>query len=66
MTLDEPTLLGVAAVVSAVGGVASTVMALRKTRSEEQELCLERLKKARAEAEQVAHELHERKMQDES
>ena len=59
-------LLGVAAVVSAVGGCASTILALRKNRDEEHEKCLERLKAARADAEAAAGELHERKMGDAS
>jgi len=61
-----PTLLGLAAIVSAVGGCASTIMALRKSHDEEHEQCLERLKEARAELEKVAEELHERKMRDAS
>jgi hypothetical protein len=58
----EPTLLGIAAIVSAVGGAASTVLALRRSRSEEHEQCLERLKEARAESERLAQELHELRM----
>jgi hypothetical protein len=65
MTWDEPTLLGIAALVSAVGGIASTIMAIRKSHSEEEQQCLERLKEARAEAEASAQELHRRKMRDE-
>lgn len=64
MTLDNPTLLGIAAVVSAIGGAASTIMAIRKQHSEEEQECRERLKQARAEAESSAQELHERKMRD--
>lgn len=64
ITLDNPTLLGIAAVISAVGGIASTIAALRKSRSEDEQLCLERLKKAREEAETAAAELHERKMKE--
>jgi Sec-independent protein translocase protein TatA len=64
MTWDEPTLLGIAAIVSAVGGVGSTIMAIRKSRSEEEQECLERLKEARAEAEASAQKLHELKMRD--
>lgn len=59
-----PTLLGVAAVVSAVGGIASTIMALRRSHDEEHEACLERLKAARAELERISTELHELKMRD--
>jgi hypothetical protein len=39
-------------------------MAIRKSRSEDEQNCLERLKEARAEAEASAQELHERKMRD--
>ena len=45
-----------------MGGVASTVMALRKSRTEETTACLEHLKEARAESERLAQELHELKM----
>jgi len=60
------TLLGVAAVLSAVGGIASTIMALRRSHDEEHIACLEQLKHTRAEAEQLAAELHKIKMQDAS
>jgi hypothetical protein len=62
VTIDEPSLLGLAAVVSALGGIASTIMAIRKSRSEEEQECLERLKETRVEAERLAEELHELKM----
>jgi C4-dicarboxylate-specific signal transduction histidine kinase len=58
------TLLGVAAIISAMSGIVSTIWALRKSHDEEHERCLERLKEVRAEAEQSAAELHERKMRD--
>lgn len=61
-TIDSPTLLGAAAVISALGGMISTVMALRKSRNEEHEECLEHLKECRAEAEKLAKELHDLKM----
>jgi hypothetical protein len=61
---SNPTLLGLAALMTAVGGIASTIAAIRKARSEEEEKCLERLKEARAEAEAASAELHERKMRD--
>ena len=61
--VDEPTLLGLAAIVSAVGGVASTIMALRRSHTEEHEHCLEQLRLVRAEAETVAAELHALKME---
>jgi hypothetical protein len=60
---DQATLLGAAAVITAMGGVASTIMALRKNRSEDHEACLEHLKEARAEAERYAAELHELRME---
>jgi hypothetical protein len=56
------TLLGVAAIVSAVGGIASTIMALRKSRDEEHEQCLERLRQTRSESEAIAMELHDLKV----
>jgi hypothetical protein len=56
------TLLGIAAIVSAVGGCISTILALRKTRDEEHEACLERLKAARAEGERLADEVHSERM----
>jgi hypothetical protein len=61
-TLDEPTLLGIAAVVSAAGGVASTIMALRKSQTETEEHVLDELEKCRAKSEQLAKELHELRM----
>jgi len=57
-------LLGVAAVVSAVGGCASTILALRKGRDEEHEAALSRLKECREESERLAQELHDLKMSD--
>jgi len=57
-----PTLLGAAAIISAVGGCASTIVALRKSRSEEHEHALEELAKCRAESERLAAELHTLKM----
>jgi len=63
------TLLGVAAVISALGGFASTMMALRTSRHEEKASGLEQLSareeelaKCRATSEQLAKELHDRKM----
>ena len=60
--MHQPTLLGIAAIVSALGGVVSTILALRKSRGEEHEHCLEQLRAARAESERLAHELHELRM----
>lgn len=58
------TLLGVAAILSAMGGVISTIMAMRKSYAEEHDQCLERLKTAREDAERLAAELHELRMRD--
>lgn len=63
MAFDQATLLGAAALLTAVGGVASTIMALRKSRSEDHEACLEHLREARAEAEGYSAELHKVKME---
>lgn len=67
MDLGDPTLLGVAAIVSAFGGVVSTVVGARRSRRDErakaEQECFERLKATRAEAEALARELHEIKMQ---
>ena len=54
----EQTLFGIAAVISALTGLATTILALRKSRNEEQEECLRRLRETRVESEQVAKELH--------
>lgn len=62
--MDTDLLLALAAFVTAIGGIASTIAALRSRRSEEHEECLESLKEVRAEAEQLAKELHELKMHD--
>jgi hypothetical protein len=61
-TVSDPTLIGIAALVTATGGIASTIMALRKSRSEETTECLENLKKCREESERLAKELHDLKM----
>jgi hypothetical protein len=58
-------ILALAAFATAVGGIATTIMALRRDRSEEHEKCLERLKESRAESERFAAELHRLKMQNE-
>lgn len=63
VNVDQPTLLGLAALVSAIGGIASTILALRKSRSEEHVQCLEQLKETREEAERLAAELHQMKME---
>jgi hypothetical protein len=62
----DPTLLGVAAIISAIGGIVSTVWALRKSRREEHDKATEemrvRLKECREESERLAAELHQIKM----
>jgi hypothetical protein len=63
---DNATLLGIAAIISAVSGIATTIMGSRRARREEhdkdEEQCRERLRLARKEAEEAAMELHARKM----
>ena len=63
---DSVTLLGIAAFITAIGGVASTIYALKHGRSEEHEEAIERLRECRAEAERLAAELHALRMQDET
>jgi hypothetical protein len=62
----ETTLLGVAAIITAISGVISTILGARKARREEraraEEECFQKLKAARVEAEEAAAELHEIKM----
>jgi adenine/guanine phosphoribosyltransferase-like PRPP-binding protein len=58
------TLLGIAALISALGGVVTTIIAMRKAGSEEHQACLDRLKEVRADAERLAAELHEIKMRE--
>ena len=58
------TLLGTAAIISALGGFASTMYAMRKAKNDEQQQCLERLKEARADGEKAAAELHEMRMRE--
>lgn len=66
IALDQPTLLGLAAVIAAVGGILSTLIGARKARREERDKaeqeCLERLKASRKEAEEAMAELHQLKM----
>ena len=65
LAFDAAILLGIAALVSALGGVISSMLAIRRAREDEYEKCLERLKQARIEAEQLAQEKHRRLMSDE-
>jgi hypothetical protein len=65
---DNATLLGIAAVITAISGIISTIFGSKKARRDEraanEELCLERLKAARKEAEEAAMELHQRRMKE--
>jgi hypothetical protein len=65
---SEASLLGIAAFLSASGGIVSTVWSIRKGRREErdkaEEECRQRLKDARAEAEELANELYQRRMRE--
>jgi hypothetical protein len=62
----DPTLLGVAAIISAVGGIAATILAHRSAKKEErrkaEDECRERLRSTRDESERLAEELHRIKM----
>lgn len=66
ITFDDPTLLGIAAVITAISGVASTIFGARKkakeAKEEAEEKCRLRLQETRAEAEKCAEELHRLKM----
>jgi hypothetical protein len=62
----ESTLLGAAAILTAIGGIASTVYALRRGRTEDHQQALDRLRECRAESERLARELHELKMSNEA
>jgi hypothetical protein len=57
-----PTLLGLAALLTAVGGIGLNILAIRKGRTEEHEHALDELAKCRAESERLASELHELRM----
>jgi hypothetical protein len=63
----DPTLLGIAAILSALGGVISTVWSHRKAtkdeREKQEEICRQKLREARKEAEEAAEELHRIKME---
>ena len=62
----EITLLGLAAIITAIGGIVTTVLAHRSSgreaRQKAEEECVERLRNVRAEAEGLAEELHRIKM----
>jgi uncharacterized protein YlxW (UPF0749 family) len=62
----QATLLGVAALVTALGGVLATILGARRSRREERDKaeqdCVQRLRETRAESERLAEELHRVKM----
>ena len=65
LSIQQPTLLGIAAIISAIGGIASTIMAVRSGRHEEHKQAMVQLTerevelaKCRAEGERLAKELH--------
>jgi hypothetical protein len=62
----ESSLFGIAAVVTAVGGVVTTVLAHRKgtkeAKAKADEECYQRLRATREESEKLASELHSLKM----
>jgi len=62
----QASLIGIAAFITAIGGVASTIMALRKSNSEDHQQCIENLKACREESEKLAAELHKLRMERES
>jgi uncharacterized membrane protein len=65
----DPTLIGLAALIAAIGGIISTIVGVRKARRDErakaEEECLQRLKEARKESEDLAAELHQLRMRHE-
>jgi len=66
--VNDPTLLGVAAIIASCGGILTTVVGIRKTRHDErataEEDCRNRLREARKEAEEAAHALHNLRMRE--
>jgi len=68
MKLDNPTLLGIAALITALGSVISSILGVRKARRDErakaEQECIERLRDTRAESEKLAQELHELRMKE--
>jgi hypothetical protein len=68
MIFADTTLVGVAALLTALSGALSTFFGIRLTRRDAQAKsekdCRERLRAVRAEAEGLAEELHKRKMRD--
>jgi hypothetical protein len=62
--VTEATLLGFASLMTALAALGSTVMALRKNRSEEYEKTSDRLRDCRIEVEKLSAELHELRMRE--
>lgn len=66
MNVDQPTLLGIAAIISSLSGMCTTVFGARAARKEAkmkaEEECHERLRVARLEAEEAAEQLHDMRM----
>jgi len=62
--VTEATLLGFASLMTALAALGSTVMALRKNRSEEYEKTADHLRECRIEVEKLSQELHEYKMRE--
>lgn len=64
---EESSLLGIAAIVTAIGGIVTTILAhrasAREAKGKAEQECLERLKATRQESEQLAEELHRVKME---
>jgi hypothetical protein len=60
LAVESPSalLLGLAALVSAVGGIVSTVIAARKVHRDERGICEEKLRAIRLEAGQLAEEIY--------
>ena len=60
----EATLLGFASLMTALAALGSTVMALRKNRSEEYDKTADRLRECRIEVEKLSRELHDLRMKE--
>jgi hypothetical protein len=56
------TLLGVAALVSACGGIISTIVGVRQGKKSGAEECQEKLRAVEREAEELSDQLHEQRM----
>jgi hypothetical protein len=66
LSFDDPTLLGVAALITAISGIVTTIFSARskakEAREEAEEKCRLRLQETREESERCAQELHRLKM----